>query len=58
MIDFVQDITTYGELNDGSSHELITIPNAAETNLDSIDRNSSVEIHLQNLLNLDTLSTK
>jgi YVTN family beta-propeller protein len=34
MITFVQDITTSGELNDGSSYELIAILNAAKTNLD------------------------
>jgi hypothetical protein len=43
MINFVQGITTSGELNDGSSYELITILNAAETNLDRIERDPSVE---------------
>jgi hypothetical protein len=43
MITFVQGITTSGELNEGSSYELIAILNAAETNLDRIERNPSVE---------------
>jgi hypothetical protein len=42
MINFVQGIKTSGELNDGSSYELITILNAAETNLDGIESDLSV----------------
>ena len=37
MIDFVQGITTSGELDEGSSYELIAILNAAKTNLDRIE---------------------
>jgi hypothetical protein len=43
MITFVHGITTSGELNDGSSYELIAILNSAETNLDRIERDPSVE---------------
>jgi hypothetical protein len=43
MITFVQGLTTSGELDEGSSYELIAILNAAETNLDRIERNPSVE---------------
>jgi hypothetical protein len=43
MINFVQGITTSGELDEGSSYELIAILNAAETNLDRTERNQSVE---------------
>ena len=42
MINFVQGLTTSGELNDGSSYELIAILNSAETNLDRIEREQSV----------------
>ena len=43
MISFVHGITTSGELDEGSSYELIAILNAAETNLDRIERNPSEE---------------
>ncbi len=42
MINFVQGITTSGELDEGSSYELIAILNAADTNLDRIERDPSV----------------
>jgi len=42
MITFIQGVTTSGELNDGSSYELIAILNAAETNLDRIESDPSV----------------
>jgi hypothetical protein len=43
MITFIQSITTSGELDEGSSYELIAILNAAETNLNRIERDQSVE---------------
>ena len=43
MIAFIQGITTSGELDEGSSYELIAILNAAETNLDRMERILSVE---------------
>ena len=42
MIAFVQGITTSGELDEGSSYELIAILNAAETNLDRIESDQTV----------------
>ncbi len=43
MITFVQGITTSGDLDEGSSYELISILNAAETNLARIESNHSEE---------------
>jgi hypothetical protein len=43
MINFVQGITTSGDLDEESSYELISILNAAETNLDRIESNPSEE---------------
>ena len=43
MITFIQGITTSGGLGEGSSYELIAILKAAETNLDRIEKNPSVE---------------
>jgi DNA-binding IscR family transcriptional regulator len=43
MVTFVQGLATSGELDEGSSIELTAILNAAETNLDRIERNSSEE---------------
>jgi hypothetical protein len=43
MIDFLEGITTSGELDEGSSIELTAILNAAETNLDRIESNPSEE---------------
>ena len=56
MITFIQSITTSGELDEGSSYELIAILNAAETNLDRIESDPSVENPFAEPLNLDTLS--
>jgi hypothetical protein len=42
MITFVQGLTTSGELDEGSSYELIAILNAAQTNLDRIESDPSV----------------
>jgi hypothetical protein len=42
MIAFIQGITTSGELDEGSSYELIAILNAAETNLARIESDPSV----------------
>jgi len=43
MINFIQGITTSGELDEGSSYELIAILSSAETNLDRIESDPSVE---------------
>jgi hypothetical protein len=43
MITFIQGITTSGELDEGSSYELIAILNAAETNLNRIESDHSEE---------------
>ena len=40
MITFVQGLTTSGELDEGSSYELIAVLNSAETNLDRIESES------------------
>jgi len=42
MITFVQGITTSGELDEGSSYELIAILNAAKTNLNRIENDPSM----------------
>jgi len=42
MITFIQGLTTSGELDEGSSYELIAILNATETNLDRIESDPSV----------------
>jgi hypothetical protein len=43
MIAFIQGITTSGELDEGSSDELIAVLNAAETNLARIESDPSEE---------------
>ena len=43
MINFVQGLATSGELDEGSSIELTAILNAAETNLNRIESDPSVE---------------
>jgi hypothetical protein len=43
MIAFIQSITTSGELDEGSSDELIAVLNAAETNLARIESDPSEE---------------
>ena len=43
MTTFIQGITTSCELDEGSSYELIAILSAAETNLDRIESDPSVE---------------
>jgi YVTN family beta-propeller protein len=43
MVTFVQGLVTSGELDEGSSYELIAILNSAETNLDRTESNPSVE---------------
>ncbi len=43
MVTFLQGLATSGELDEGSSIELTAILNAAETNLDRIENDPSVE---------------
>ena len=43
MITFIQGITTSGDLDEGSSDELIAVLNAAETNLARIENDLSEE---------------
>lgn len=43
MITFIQSITISGDLDEGSSYELISILNAAETNLARTESNPSVK---------------
>jgi hypothetical protein len=43
MTTFIQDITTFGELDEGLSYKLIVILNAAETNLARIESDPSEE---------------
>jgi hypothetical protein len=43
MVTFVQGLATSGELDEGSSIKLTAIINAAETNLDRIENDPSVE---------------
>ena len=43
MISFIQGITTSGDLDEGSSDELIAVLNAAETNLARIENDPSEE---------------
>jgi len=43
MITFIQGITTSGDLDEGSSDELIAVLNAAETNLARIENDPSEE---------------
>ena len=58
MVTFVQGLATSGELDEGSSIELTAILDAAETNLNRIESNPSVENPFAEPAELRSLSAK
>jgi hypothetical protein len=58
MVTFVQGLATFGELDEGSSIELTAILDAAETNLNRIESNPSVENPFAEPAELRSLSAK